>query len=83
MRAIFRLRRDESQPGLQLVQKLATPHFLFVCLFVLFYFVNFFFHYIVMILPRRGLQALSSYRFCRQASCCQEMIINVVLYVNI
>ena len=75
MRAIFRLRRNESQPGLQLVEKLATPRFffLFVCLFVLFCFVLFcFFHYIVKILPRRGLQALFSYRFCRQASCCLE-----------
>ena len=34
MRAIFRLGRNESQPGLQLVEKLATPRFF--CLFVWF-----------------------------------------------
>ena len=41
MRAIFRLGRNESQPGLQLVEKLATPRFF--CLFVLFCFVLFIF----------------------------------------
>ena len=36
MRAIFTLLRNESQAGLQLVEKLATPRFFFVCLFVCF-----------------------------------------------
>ena len=77
MRAIFRLGRNESQPGLQLVEKLATPRFF--CFFVCFVlFCLFFFYYIVKILPRRGLQVLSSYRFCRQASCCLEMDICII-----